>query len=131
MDLVVTGSAKGHEVVPGMSAALGNRNLVVDFFHWNQSPFFQASFTKRVLGSVTIPDAFPCPTIFLVNIRGAFVLVVLPPCNSNMVLAILSVCQFGTGGIRARTLGSFGHLIHLLWSSRPTMYLKMYQSCSM
>ena len=49
VNLGVTGTAKAHEVVSCMSAALGNGLFVMHFFSGDKATFLLATLTERVL----------------------------------------------------------------------------------
>ena len=99
MDLVVAGSAQGHEIVSGMSAAFRDWDLVVNLCRRNNSAVLFTLLTKRMLSDVAVTDSFPRTAILLVDVWGAFIFVILPSCQGGVVDAVLSVRQLGTAWI--------------------------------
>ena len=107
--LRVTSFAQGHKVVPCMSAAFGDGDLVMNFHSRNNFAVLLALLTKRMKTDVAVSNPFPGTAILLVDVWGAFVFVVLPSGNSNMIFTVLSVRQLGASGVGTRTLGSTWH----------------------
>ena len=58
-----------------------------------------ALFTQWVLADVSVTDSFPSTAVLLVDVRCAFILVVLAAGNGGMLLAVLSVRKLGTAGV--------------------------------
>ena len=111
VDLVVAGSAQGHEIVSGMSAAFGYRHLVMNLCRRNNSAVLFALLTKRMLCDVAVTNSFPGTAILLVDVWGSFVFVVLASGNSSVIFTVLSVRKLGASGVGTRTLGSTWHFI--------------------
>lgn len=116
VDLGVAGSAKAHQIVPCMSAALRDGNDVVYLIHRNQPSFLETHLAERMRRSIAVTDSLPGSAVFLVYVRTAFVFVVLPTGNGFMLLAVLTVREVRTAGVGAGTLWfswhrftSFGH----------------------
>ena len=110
VDFVVTGSAQGHKVVPCMSAAFGDGDLVMNLCRRNNSAVLLALLTKRMKTDVAVSNPFPGTAILLVNVWGAFVFVVLASGNSSVIFTVLSVCELRASGIGTRSLGSTWHV---------------------
>lgn len=49
----------------------------MDFCRWNNSAFLFALLTKRMLTDMAVANPFPGTAILLVDVRGAFVVIVL------------------------------------------------------
>ena len=109
VDLVVAGSAHGHEIVPCMSATLRNGLFVMYFLCRNKSALLLTLLAERVLTDVSITDSFPGTAVLLVDVRGTLVLVVLSAGYGSVVGTVLSICKIGTAGIRTRSFGSCWH----------------------
>ena len=99
MYFVVAGSAQTHEVVIGVSAALGHGQYVMHLFSRSHPSLGIAPLTIGVCCIVPITDAFPCASVFFMHIRCALVLVILSPFLYAVFLAVLSVCKVGAAGI--------------------------------
>lgn len=106
----MAGSAEGHQILSCMSAALRNRDLVMHLCCRDNSAILLALLTKRVMADVAVTNPFPGSAILLVDVRGAFVFVVLPSGNSGMIFTVLSIRQPGTAGIVA---GAFRFTWHI------------------
>lgn len=89
----MAGSTQGHKVLSGMSAAFGNRDLVMYLCRRNQFSFLLTLLTQRMLTDVSVTDAFPGTAILFVDIRRSFKPVVLSACNRRMIFTILTVSQ--------------------------------------
>ena len=83
---------------------------MVDFSGGDNLSFLFALLTKRMLADVAVTNPFPGSAILLVDVRGAFVFVVLPSGNSGMIFTVLSIRQPGTAGIGA---GAFRFTWHI------------------
>ena len=59
VDLGMAGTAKAHQIVPCMSAALRDGNDVVYLIHRSQPSFLQTHLTERMRRSIAVTDAFP------------------------------------------------------------------------
>ena len=95
----MAGSTQGHKVLSGMSAAFGNRDLVMYLCRRNQFSFLLTLLTQRMLTDVSVTDAFPGTAILFVDIRRSFIPVVLSACNRRMILTILTIGQLWTAGV--------------------------------
>ena len=104
VDLGVAGTAKAHQIVPCMSAALRDGNDVVYLIHRSQPSFLETHLAERMRRSVSVTDAFPCSAVFLIYVRTAFVFVVLPAGGCFMLLAVLPIREVGAAGIGAGAL---------------------------
>ena len=109
VDLVVAGSAQGHEIFSGMSAALRDWNLVMNLCCRNNSSDLLTLLTKRMLSDVAVTNPFPGTAILLVDIWGALILVILPPSDSSVIVAVLPIRQLGTTRVRTGALGFSWH----------------------
>ena len=109
VDLVVAGTAEAHKVFSGVCTTLGNGDFVMHLRCGDDFSILLALFTQRVLADVSVTDAFPGTAILLVDVRGAFILVVLFAGNSGMLLTVLTIRQLGTAGVRTRTFWSPWH----------------------
>ena len=92
-----------------MSAAFGDGDLVMNLCRRNNFAILLALLTKRMLAHMTVTNPFPGTAILLVNVRRAFIFVVLPSGNGYMIFTVLSIRQLGTTGVRAGSLGSTWH----------------------
>ena len=81
----------------------------MDFCCCDNSAFLFTLLTKRVLTDVAVANPFPGTAILLVDVRGAFVVVVLASGDGGMIFTILSVRQFGASGIGTWSLGFTWH----------------------
>ena len=81
----------------------------MDFFRWNNSAFLFALLTKRMLTDMAVANPFPGTAILLVDVRGAFVVIVLASGYGGMIFTILSIRQLGASGIGTWSLGSTWH----------------------
>ena len=97
--LVVAGSAQTHEVVIGVSAALGHGQYVMHLFSRSHPSFGIAPLTVGVGCVVPVTDALPGTTVLAVDIRRAFILIIFLPCLFAVLLTVLPVCEVGTTGI--------------------------------
>ena len=68
MYFVVAGSAQTHEVVIGVSAALGHGQYVMHLFSRSHPSFGITLLAIRVGGIVPVTDALPCASVFFMNI---------------------------------------------------------------
>ena len=109
VDLGVAGTAKAHQIVPCMSAALRDGNDVVYLIHRSQPSFLETHLAERMRRSVSVTDAFPCSAVFLIYVRTAFVFVVLPAGGCFMLLAVLALREVGTAGVGTGALGFSWH----------------------
>ena len=107
--LGVAGTAKAHQVVPCMSAALRDGNDVVYLIHGSQPSFLEAHLTQRMRRSIAVTDSLPCSAVLLVYVRTAFVFVVLPAGGRFMLLAVLPVREVGTAGVGTWALWFLWH----------------------
>ena len=112
----MAGTAKAHQIVPCMSAALRDGNDVVYLIHRSQPSFLQTHLSERMRRSIAVTDAFPGSAVLLIYVRTAFVFVVLPAGGCFVFLAILTVREVGTAGVGAwplwfpwHRLTSLGH----------------------
>lgn len=81
----------------------------MDLLHKRDATFLQTHFTERVLGGVTVADAFPRAAIGFIHVGISLILVVLLPGDLLVLGTILIVRQVGTARIRARVLRLFWH----------------------
>lgn len=113
MEFCVAGLAQAHKILPCVRAALTDRDNVMDLLDRREPAFLEAHLTKWMLCDVTVANAFPCPSVLLVYVGGAFVFIVGLPCHFAVPLTVLTVCEFGTSGIRTRSFRSRWHIFHL------------------
>lgn len=105
----MAGFAKGAKVGIVMCAAIGDGFDMMDFLGRNVPTVSKTVLTKRMLLNVQVTDGVPAPTVSLVGVRTAAVLVVLAVCLRSVCFAISTVGQVRTAGIRAGLLGFIGH----------------------
>ena len=105
VDLRVAALAQGHEVAFPVIAALRYGKDMMYLLHRGEPAFFQAAFAQRMGGGVAITDPFPGPSVFLVDVRGAFVSVVAVALRLRMLLAVLTALngKSRTAGVTARS----------------------------
>ena len=98
---------------------------MMDLLHRSQPSFLQTHLTQRVRRSVAVADSFPSPTVLLVAVSRAAVLVVPFPGNRFMLLTVLPVREVWTAGVGA---GAFW----FLWHAAPRFpgKRKALQDCS-
>ncbi len=113
MNLVVTTAAQTHEVILGVCAAFAYRKNVMDLLNGCVPSLLETHLTERVLRDISVADAFPCASVLFVHVGGSFVSIVILPCHFAVPLTVLTVCEFGTSGIRARPFRSRWHIFHL------------------
>jgi hypothetical protein len=75
----------------------------------NNSSVLLALLAKRVLADVAVADTLPGTAILLVDIWGALILVILPPSDSSVIVAVLPIRQLGTTRVRTGALGFSWH----------------------
>lgn len=102
--LVMTGSAKAHEVFRCVRPTSGDWELVVHLFGWGHPAFGIAPLAVRMGLEVFVPDPLPLTTVFLFHVWGPLVLVVLLPGQCAVLLAVLLVCQLRAAGVSAGAL---------------------------
>ena len=71
--------------------------------HRGELALFQTHLTQRVLSNIAVTDTLPRSPVFLIDIRGTLILVVLPPRLFPMLFAVLPVTQVRTAGVGTRT----------------------------
>ena len=106
----MAGSAQGHKILSGMSAALRDRNLVMDLRRRNNFSFLFTLLTKRVQCDMSVTNPFPGTAILLVDVWESFVFVVLASGHGSMIFTVLSVRQLGASRIGTRSLGFTWHV---------------------
>jgi len=104
VDLGVAGTAKAHQIVSRMSAALRDGNDVVYLIHRSQPSFLETHLAERMRRSVAVTDTFPGSAVLLVYVRTAFVFVVLSAGGCFMLLAVLAVREVRTAGVGTGSL---------------------------
>ena len=109
MQLCVAGLAERHQIVIPMRPALREGDNMMDLLHRSQPTFLQTQFTQRVRRSIAVADSFPSPTVLLVAVRRASVLVVPFPGSSFMLLTVLPVREVWTAGVGAGAFWSLWH----------------------
>ena len=80
VDLVMTAPAQGHEVFRRVRPATGDWDLVVHLFGGCHTSFSITALAVGVCLIILISNAFPFASVFLFDVRGPLVLVVLLPC---------------------------------------------------
>lgn len=110
VDLGVAGLTKTHQVVPCVSAALGNGQDVVYFLHRSQPTFLETHLAERMLCRIAVTDAFPRSAILAVDVGAALVFVVLAAFPHTVLFAELPFTEVGAAGMRAGPEWSLGHL---------------------
>lgn len=93
-----------------MSAAFGNREDVMHLIGGSHPTILIALLTEGVGSVVSVTDTFPRSAVFFMDVRGAFILVILSPFLHSMFLAVLSIRKVWTAGVGAGTLGLARHL---------------------
>jgi hypothetical protein len=101
VDLGVAGTAKAHQIVSRMSAALRDGNDVMHFLDGSVPTFLEAAFAQRVCRSVAVSDSFPTPAVFLIAVGSAFVTVVIVPHGFPVFLTVGTVREPTASGIAA------------------------------
>lgn len=84
-------SAETHQITAVMRPALRHRHNVMDFLNWSEPSFLQAHLAEGVLRSIAVADSLPVTSVFLMDVRGASVLVVLALHQLPVFLAVLAV----------------------------------------
>ena len=87
----MAGTAETHEVISCVCATLGDGNFMMHFYGRDYLAVLLALFTQWVLADVSVTDSFPGTAVLLVDVRGAFILVVLFAGNSGMLLTVLTI----------------------------------------
>lgn len=111
MYLRVAGLTEAHQIVPCVSATLGNGQNVVDFLHRSQSTFLETLFAQRMLCGVAVTDAFPRSAVLAIDIGTTLVFVVLAAFLHTVLFTKLSFTEVGAAGMRAGSKWSLGHLL--------------------
>lgn len=75
--LIMTGSAQAHEIFHRMRPTTGDRELMVHLFGGRHAPFGIAALAVGMRLIILISDAFPFASVFLFDVRGSLVFVVL------------------------------------------------------
>ena len=109
VDLGVAGLTQTHEIVPCVSAALGNRQDVVNFLYRSQPTFLETHLTEGMLRRIAVTDAFPRSAVLAVDIGAALVFVVLAAFLHTVLFTKLSFTEVRAAGIRAGSKWSLGH----------------------
>lgn len=104
VDFIVAGMAKRHQVWCAMVASAGYGKNVMDFLCGSGSAFGQTFFAQRVRGNITVTDAFPCASVFFIDVGRTPVFVVLLFRRCPVFLTVLSVTQIRTAWERTRLL---------------------------
>ena len=102
VNLGVAGLAQRHKIASCVGAALGNRKDVVNLFRRCESSVLEAHLTQRMFRHIPIPDTFPGSSVFLVDIGGAFVLVIFIPLRFLVERTVLTVGPVRAAGEAAR-----------------------------
>lgn len=82
---------------------------MVYLIHRNHPTFLQTHLTERMRRSVAVTDSFPCSAVFLIYVRGTFILVVLPAGDCFVLLAVLSIREVRAAGVGTGALGFSWH----------------------
>ena len=115
----VTGLTQAHEVVHRVRSTLRDRQDVVNFLDRSQPSCFETHLAERMCRSVPVTDTSPRMPVFFIDVRGAFVPVVLATFLYAVLLAVLSVRKIRTTKAGTRSLGFALHL-HLLSTTKAT-----------
>ena len=91
VNLVVAGTAEGHEVAPLMRSAFADRKDMVYLVHQRATAFLVTHLTERMLPGIPIPDSFPGPSVLFMYIRSTCILVVLSVYCFSVLFTVLSV----------------------------------------
>ena len=106
----MAGSAKGHEIVSCMSAALRQGDFVMNFFCGYQSAFFPADLAQRMLLYITVTNPLPCTAITAAD-SGITIIFFIAFCfRPCMILTEPTMRQPGTAGVRTWSLGFTWHI---------------------
>lgn len=92
-----------------MGAAFGDWNDVMDFLGGNIPPGLEALLAERVLRKVQGANGFPAPSVDLVRVGVAAVLVILAVCLRSVDFAVPAVGQVRAAGEGAGFLWLVGH----------------------
>lgn len=87
-----------------MVASAGYGKNVMDFLCGSGSAFGQTFFAQRVRGNITVTDAFPCASVFFIDVGRTPVFVILLFRRCPVCFTVLSVTQIRTAGERTRLL---------------------------
>ena len=83
---------------------------MMHFFSRSHPSLGIAPLTVGVGSIVSIADALPGASVFFMDVRGSFILVILSPFLYSMLFAVLSVCKLGTAGVSTRSFRFRWHL---------------------
>ena len=92
-----------------MVASAGYGKNVMHFRCGSGSAFGQTFFAQRVRGNITVTDAFPCASVFFIDVGTAFILVILAAFLHTMFLTVLSITEIRATGVGTRSLGLARH----------------------
>ena len=68
-----------------------DRQDVVDFLHRGKPSFLKTYFAERMCRGVPVTDTSPRMPVFFIDVRTAFILVILAAFLHTMFLAVLSI----------------------------------------
>lgn len=132
MDSGMAGLAKGNQIIPCVSAALGERNFMVDFLSGNQHTFGLTQLTQRMLLDIAVADPLPGSAVSAAHFRVTVVFLIASVLLSLVFFAESSVCQLGAAGVGTGTLGLLRHFFTSFRDKKshrwftPTMALFMF-----
>ena len=99
-----------------MSAAFGERYLVMDFLGSYQDTSGLAQFTHRMLLDIAVTNTLPRPSIPTAYSRVTVVLLVAFGFQLGVFLAEPAIRQLGASGVRAGALGFPWHHFTSSWA---------------
>ena len=102
--------AEGDQILPCVCTAFGQRLDVVNLLRLDIAAFLQTQFAQRMGGSITVADAFPCPTVPALGFRSTVVFFVPLGFQLGVFLTLSAVCQLGAAWVGAGALLFSWHL---------------------
>ena len=94
----MAGLTETHQVVPCVSATLGNGQDVVNFLYRSQPTFLETHLTEGMLSCIAVANAFPRSAVFAVDIGAALVFVLLVAFFHTVLFTKLSFTEVGAPG---------------------------------
>ena len=91
MYLRVARLTQAHEVVHRVRSTLRNRQDVVNLLHRSQPTSFETHLAERMCRSVPVTDTSPRMTVLFVDVRTAFIPVILAAFFYTVLVAVLSI----------------------------------------
>ena len=91
MYLGVTGLTQAHEVVHRVRSALRDWQNVVNLLHRSQPTSFETHLAERMCRGVPVTDTSPRMTVLFIDVRTAFILVILAAFFYAVLVTVLSI----------------------------------------